>query len=103
MSRERSNQIVQGASDGSISISSNVDRPGLYSGELKFKKGHSGIKFSGGIIAIMGFFILAFLGFAYAWDQARNFPYDMADYTIYAVTGSIMLIAGMMVYIFIDE
>ena len=43
------------------------------------------------------------LGFAYAWDEARNFPYDMGDYTVHAIIGAIMLIGGILAYIFIDE
>ena len=46
------------------------------------------VKYGGIVIAIVGFFVLAILGFAYAWDEARNYSYDMGDYAIYAIIGA---------------
>ena len=64
---------------------------------------NSNVKYGGIIVAIVGFFVLAILGFAYAWDQARNFSYDVGDYSIYAIIGAIMLIGGILAYIFVEE
>ncbi len=64
---------------------------------------NANVKYGGIIVAIIGFFILAILGFAYAWDGARNFPYDMGDYTVHAIIGAILLVGGILTFIFVDE
>ena len=65
---------------------------------------NSNVKYGGIIVAIVGFLVLAIIGFAYAWDEARNYSgVDMGDSTIHAIIGAMMLIGGILVYIFVDE
>lgn len=64
---------------------------------------NSNVKYGGIVVAIVGLAILAFFGRAYAWDEARNYSYDVGDYKIYAIIGAIMLIGGILTYIFIEE
>jgi len=65
---------------------------------------NSKVKYAGAIVAIIGLLVLAILGFAYAWSDARNFSeIGMADYTVHAIIGAIMLICGVLAYIFVEE
>ena len=65
---------------------------------------NANVKYGGIIVAIIGFFILAFLGANYAWDEARNFTeIDMSDYTVHAVIGAILLIGGILTFAFVEE
>lgn len=65
---------------------------------------NSKIKYGGIIVAIIGFFILAFLGAIYAWDEARNFSaFDINDYSIHAIIGLVLLVGGILTYIFVEE
>jgi len=63
------------------------------------------VKFAGIVVAIIGFLILAALGAAYAWGElARDFiGVDWTDYTVHAVIGGILLVVGILIYIFIEE
>ncbi len=65
---------------------------------------NSNVKYSGIIVAIVGVAILTVLGYNYARCHFYNIPeIDMADYTVHTIIGAIMLIGGILTYIFVDE
>jgi len=65
---------------------------------------NSTVKYSGAFTAIIGFFILAFLGANYAWDEARSYSaIDMNDYWGVAIFGMILLGAGIGLFIVVEE
>lgn len=65
---------------------------------------NSKVKYGGIIVAIIGLFMLIFLGYNYAINYYYHIPeIDMSDYTIYAIIGLIMLIGGVLIWIFVDD
>ena len=65
---------------------------------------NSNIKYGGIIIAIVGLAILTILGYNYARCHFYNFPeIDMADYIIHTIIGAIMLIGGILTFVFVEE
>lgn|GEM_PF-2920197 len=63
------------------------------------------VKYAGMIVAIIGFFVLIVLGGVYvAYDVWRTtWEVSVTDYAIPAIIGAVLLVAGILTYVFVEE
>ena len=56
------------------------------------------------VAAIIGFLVLVMFGYIYAWDEARNWSaVEMIEYAPHLILGIMMLVGGLLAFIFVEE
>jgi len=63
------------------------------------------LKYSGVIMAIIGFLLVAFWGWMFAWfhERYQSTNFDVFDYSYVLIIGMILLVSGILAYMLTEE